>query len=192
MAKVSIVVPFHWMKNWQFFLVRCLESIQEQSFMDYEVILTKTGTMPINTNRAMSCAEAELIKVLYMDDYFAHPNALRDIVDNFTPDTEWMITGVDTNPEPKWTDDIETGNNKLGSPSALTIRRANIQDSFDERMSWLLDCDYYKRLHESFGEPKILSGVNVNIGTGDHQMTHILTDEEKMAEHELIKQKYNA
>ena len=61
---------------------------------------------------------------------------------------------------------------------------------FDERMSWLLDCDLYKRLYNSSGKPKILDGVNINIGVGDHQMTHVLTDEEKLAEHNLMQEKY--
>lgn len=188
--KVSIVVPFHWMQNWQFFLTRCLESIEKQSFKNYEVILTKAGSMPVNTNRAMNSAKGEWIKVLYMDDYFAHENSLQDIVNTFNPLTLWIITGADTNPTPYMTLDIKRGNNKLGSPSALTIRSDLILEGFDERMSWLLDCDYYWRLYESFGPPKILVGTNVIIGQGPHQMTHILTDEEKRKEHDLIKQKY--
>ena len=122
-----------------------------------------------------------------MDDYFAHKNALKEIVDNFKG--EWMITGCDTNPHPYWTDDIEKGNNHLGSPSVLTMKNG-LNMYFDERMSWLLDCDFYKRMYEKFGPPKILDTINVKIGVGDHQMTHILTNEEKLSEHKLIKQKY--
>lgn len=183
--RVSIVVPFHWMKNWQFFLTRCLESIEQQTFTDYEVILAKVGKMAETSNRVIKDAEGDLIKVLYMDDAFAHPNALKDIVDNFEFMDEWMITGCDTNPSPYWTDDIKQGNNKLGSPSCLTMRR-NSSMFFDERLSWLLDCELYKRLYDMFGEPKILEGVNVKMGIGDHQMTNILTDEEKLSEFNLI------
>lgn len=188
MPKVSIVIPIHDMKNGAFFLWRAINSILEQTFKDYEIIITKEGKMAENTNAGIRKAKGELIKILYLDDWFAHPDSLKDIVDNFKGD--WMITGVNTNPFPMWTNDIAMGNNKLGSPSALTIRKENVLTGFDERMSWLLDCDYYARLHRVFGEPQILNGINVNIGVGDHQMTNILTNEEKLAEHKLIKEKY--
>lgn len=189
--KVSIVIPFHWMKNWQFFLTRCLQSIEEQTFKDYEVILSKVGSMPVTSNRVIQEAKGELIKVLYMDDMFSSEYALEDIVTHFDDSDEWMITGCDTNLHPYWTDDIVTGNNHLGSPSCLTFRN-HFEDNllFDERMSWLLDCDLYYRMYEKYGLPKILETKNILMGVGDHQMTNILTDEEKLSEFNLIKEKY--
>jgi len=189
MPKLSIVIPIHDMKNGAFFLWRAVNSVMEQSFKDYEIIIVKEGKMAENTNAGIKKAKGQLIKILYLDDYLAHPNALQEIVDNFEFMDEWMITGADTNPNPYWTDDIETGNNRLGSPSALTIRNG-IGELFDERMSWLLDCDLYRRLYDKYGPPKILDTIGVCIGTGDHQMTNILTDEEKLLEYKLIAKKY--
>ena len=177
------------MKNKDFFLERALESIRSQTFQDYEIVITEKGKMAENTNASIKEAIGDLVKILYMDDFLAHPKALQDIVDNFEFMDDWLITGADTNPHPYWTDDIVKGNNKLGSPSALTMRRSSAL-LFDERMSWLLDCDLYKRLYDEYGPPKILDSVGVNLGIGDHQMTNILTDEEKLAEHKLIKEKY--
>lgn len=190
--KISICIPFHWMKNWQFFLARCLESIEKQTFKDYEVILAKVSSMPVTSNRVIGQAKGELVKILYMDDWFAHPDALKDIVEFMDNEVgHWLITGVDTNPTPMWTDDIQTGNNKLGSPSALTFRNLfNKNLLFDEKLSWLLDCDLYKRLQKEFGTPRIMSGVNVNIGVGDHQMTNIMSNDYKLSEHEYVRNKY--
>lgn len=185
--KISICIPTHNMANKDFFLERALNSIRSQTFQDFEIVITEKGKMAENTNVAIKEATGELVKILYLDDWLAHPKALQDIVDNF--EGEWLITGADTNPHPYWTDDIETGNNKLGSPSALTMRRSSAM-VFDERMSWLLDCDLYRRLYDEYGEPKILDSVGVKIGIHDGQMTNILTDEEKLAEHKLIKKKY--
>ena len=110
---------------------------------------------------------------------------------HFEDRDEWMITGCNTNLHPQWTNDIETGNNKLGSPSVFTFRNHFGNNLlFDETMSWLLDCDLYKRMYEKYGEPKILDVKNIIIGQGDHQMTYILTNEEKLAEHNYIQQKY--
>lgn len=188
--RISIAIPFYaGMKNAQFFMDRCLASIRSQTFQDFDIVITDTGKMAENTNNAMRQCTGELIKVLYMDDYFAHKNALKDIVDNFKDEDDWMITGCDNNPHPRWTDDIETGNNKLGSPSCLTFRNSK-KLYFDEKLSWVLDCDLYKRWYEQSGKPKILSGVNINIGIGDHQHTNILSNKEKLLEHEYLKQKY--
>src|SRR3990167_8201229 len=110
LPKVSIVLPIHNMKNGAFFLWRCINSIMEQTFKNYEIVITKEGSMPVNTNAGIKKARGELIKILYLDDWFAHPNALKDIVDNFDYDRHWLITGVDTNPSPYWTPDIHTGN----------------------------------------------------------------------------------
>ena len=122
-----------------------------------------------------------------MDDYFPDKDALKRIVDAF--EGIWQITGVDTNPHPYWTDNIETGNNKLGSPSALTMRR---EESllFDERLNWVLDCDYYKRMRAKYGLPQILDEVNVNLGIHEGQTTNVLSDEIKQQEVDYLHEKY--
>ncbi len=186
---ISIAIPTHNMKNKDFFLKRLLDSVREQTYQDYEIVITEDGKMAENTNSAIKKSRGDLIKVMYMDDYFAHKNALKNIVDNFGEKDMWMITGCDTNPHPYWTDDIETGNNKLGSPSCLTLRNF-FPLLFDEKLSWLLDCDLYKRLYDKRGKPKILDEVNVIMGVGDHQMTQILTNEEKLSEFNYMKNKY--
>lgn len=198
MPKISLIIPIHDMKDGAFFLWRAINSIMEQTFKDYEIILTKEGKMAENTNAGIKKAKGELIKILYMDDWLANPRALELMAYAFDVNKdlnkgEWLICATDTNPKPEWTNDIETGNNKLGSPSALMFRN-HFEDNllFDERMSWLLDCDLYKRMYEKYPFPQLffLDEIMVNIGVHDGQMTNILTDEEKLLEHKIIKQKY--
>jgi len=173
--KVSIVVPIHNMKNGEFFLWRLVNSLTAQTFKDWELIITKDGKMAENTNAGIKRARGELIKILYLDDYFTDRFSLETMVGWFSiSPSVWLICGTHNNPTPTWTDDIETGNNKLGSPSALMFcNRFDDNILFDERMSWLLDCDYYKRMNESYGRPAILEGNFITLGEGDHQMTHI-------------------
>ena len=188
--KVSIVVPiYRKMPNAEFFIERCLSSIREQSFQDYEIVMTEDGKMAENTNSGIKKATGELIKILYQDDMFAHKHALKDIVENFKG--HWMITGVDNNPHPHWTKDIETGNNKLGSPSALTIKNEDPL-LFDENLGWLLDVDLYKRMYDKYGAPTILDDVNVIMGIGDHQASNIMGDEVKLKEANYLKQKHES
>lgn len=191
--RVSIAIPYYaGMKNSQFFLDRCLASIRAQTFQDYEIVITDKGGMAENTNNAIKQCTGELIKILFMDDMFAHDNALKDIVQNFKENDNWIITGCSNNLLPRWTVDVEKGNNKLGSPSCLTFRN-KFKDNFlfDEKMSFFLDCDYYKRLYEKYGEPKILRGNNVIIGIGEHQHSNVMTNEEKLAEYKYIREKYD-
>ncbi len=192
---ISIAIPIHDMENGDYFLSRLLNSLQQQTFRDFEIVITKQGKMAENTNEAIRRSKGDLIKILYMDDYLAHPNALQEIVDAFKGD--WLVTGCQhddgssiSRPHyPTYNDRIHEGYNTIGSPSVLTIRNG-LDMFFDEKMSWLLDGDFYKRMYEKHGYPTILNDLNVNIGVGEHQMTNILTDEEKEQENNYIKNKY--
>lgn len=212
--KLTVAIPTHEMEGREFFLRRSLDALWNQTSQDFEIVVTDNSEdgliesicahyggikyfrnpnkgMAKNTNEAIRRSEGEFIKILYLDDHLSNDYALQDIILRLKDDTEWLITGCNTNPHPKWTDDIITGNNKLGSPSALTFRNHFHENLlFDERMSWLLDCDLYRRLYDKFGEPQIADVENVIIGQGDHQMTKILTNEEKLSEHNYLKQKY--
>ena len=193
--KVSIAIPYYPMKDALFFLQRCLDSIQEQTFTDYEVVITQEGTMAENTNAAIRKCRGEIIKILYMDDYFAHDDALQEIVDNFKGG--WLVTGCQHSGkdgyrynyhEPRFTNQIHVVNT-IGSPSVLTVENKDPL-FFDENMTWMLDCDYYKRLHERYGEPTIMNDINVVIGVGDQQKTASLTEEEKDRELDYMLEKY--
>lgn len=200
--KISIAIPIHNMPNKDFFLSRALNSIHTQTFKDYEVVITEEGSMPVNTNAAMNKSKGELVKILYMDDYLAHPNSLQEIVDNFGDNDHWLATGclhqqtdgdLHEDPHsphyPEYTQDISTGNNRIGSPSVITLRREGML-LFDENLSWLLDADLYKRYYAKYGLPKILNDLNVVIGIGSHQTTHVLSAKQKGFEHEYLNKKY--
>ncbi len=187
--EVSIVIPIHDMQGGAEFLWRSVNALTEQTHQDFEIIITKAGKMAENTNAGIKKARGKYIKVLYLDDYLSDPESLERMVVAMNAGANWVMCGTDDNPTPKWTEDIETGNNKLGSPSALMIRNKKPL-MFDVRMSWLLDCDYYKRMFKELGPPTILKGSWVKIGKGPHQMTHILTDEEKLLEHNYLIKKH--
>lgn len=220
---ISIVIPTYNMKDADFFLRRCLDSIRIQIFRDYEVIITdnspddtlekicneydigihyarnteKTG-MARNTNQSIRFANGDIIKILYMDDYLANRNVLQNIYRAFSNrKVYWLASGClhDTgngqlfNPHfAKWNDNIYQGLNTIGSPSVIAFRNRNPL-FFNEKMTWVLDCDYYYRLYKKYGEPRILNKYDIVIGVGEHQMTNLLTNEQKVSEQqELINQ----
>lgn len=192
---ISICVPYHDIPETEFFLGRLKDSLHQQTYQDWELVLTKDGLMAENTNSAVKQANGEIIKILYMDDYLFNPNALQNIADNFKGG--WMASGcIHENGKeqfnvhlPEWTDDILTGNNRIGSPSVVAFENDNVP-LMDENLSWLIDCDWYHRLKLRFGHPMLLPSTDVAIGVGEHQTTAKMTDEEKLQEHHYLQQKY--
>lgn len=219
MPKVSIVVPIYEMENAQAFLERNLLSIYIQSFDDYEIVISddsendnlktwlKKFDLPIryfknpgshgmanNSNYGINQSQGELIKILYQDDYFYDSRSLENIIKHFTPTYNWLATGCThtldgvnffNNHRPYYSE----SENTIGSPSVITFRR-EVLERFDPNFYWVLDLDLYKRLFRLYGKPKIYDAVNVVIGVGMHQETQKLSDERKILEHKLIKQKY--
>ncbi len=128
-----------------------------------------------------------------MDDWLS-PDALQKINDTFK--NGWLISGCSDNPHPYWTDDIWTGNNKLGSPSCLTIENDVFKFIeqppiyFDENLQWMVDIDYYMKLYKRYGQPTILDEIDVGIGIHPDQMTYKIPDEIKIKEINLMKEKY--
>lgn len=193
--KISLAIPVHNMKNKDFFLKRLLKSVHAQSFQDFEIVITENGSMAKNTNEAIKQSKGDLIKILYMDDYLSSKHSLQRIVEAFKG--QWLATGCNhddgkTIGSPHYAfynEQIHKGNNTIGSPSVVTIKNG-LGVYFDEHMTWLLDCDFYKRMYEKFGEPTILDDINVTIGIGEHQVTNILSGNQKRAEHSYLQRKY--
>lgn len=187
--KISVCVPVYNMPNGDVFLKRCLNSLEEQTFKDFEVVVTQDGKWAENHNSGIKKAKGEYIKFLHMDDYLADKNSLAVLAEfNLSG---WLITGCSNNPNPYWTNDIWQGNNKLGGPSCLMIKNDNPL-LFDESLTWMVDCDYYMRLYERYGSPFILSGVHVNIGIHDNQATNLIPDKIKIKEQEMLYEKYSS
>lgn len=185
---VSLAIPIHNMERSAFFLARLFDSLQWQTFKDYEIVISQeSGTMAYNSNCAIQRCRGEIVKVLYMDDYFTEQDSLKKMVDAFKGG--WLVTGclhddgntLGRHHIPSYNHAIHTGNNTIGSPSVLMFENKDPL-LFDGTMNWLLDCDLYKRLYERYGEPTILEEPLVILGVGTHQTTYKLTDEEKQQE----------
>lgn len=146
----------------------------------------RIGSSSANINNAIKHAKGTLIKILFQDDFLASEYSLKQIADNFDLKTDtWLVTackhtnnGVDFYKDyyPKYNDKIHLGKNTISSPSVLTIKN----DSpllFDEKLIWLMDCDYYKRYYIAYGEPKIINEIGIVNRVGEHQITNTLATE---------------
>lgn len=204
MAKITVVIPIHEkMQNGDYFLWRSVQALMNQTFKDYELVIVQAGSMPVNSNAGLEKATGELIKILYLDDYLAHDNALKEIIDNFKDDDMWMATGClhqrtserdfyedPHSPHlPKYSKDLYTGNNTIGSPSVVTLRNEG-HLLFDDNLSFLLDCDLYKRYYDTYGAPKLLNDLNVVIGIHDNQTSNTMPEWKKKEEFNYVMQKH--
>src|SRR6185436_4086304 len=217
--KFSICIPIYNMDHAQEFLDRNLKSIYIQSFDDLEIVISDDSDndyfqkwlapidMPIkyvrnkgpkgmanNTNNAINQAQGELIKILFQDDYFYDNRSLENINKSFTSGCKWLATacthtmdGVNffNNHQPYYSE----SENTIGSPSVITFKK-EITQRFDPNFKWVLDLSFYKDLYRKYGKPKILDKITVVIGIGVHQQTSLLSDQEKVVEHKLLKLKY--
>ena len=161
----------------------------------------KFGNSSANINNAIKNAHGKLIKILFQDDFLFSENSLKQIADNFDFNKDkWLITGCIHSEDgttlfkpffPKYNRFIHLGNNTISSPSVLTIKN----DSpilFDEKLIWLMDCDYYKKCFIKFGDPKIITEINIVNRIGSHQVSNTLvkmTTRIKELFYEIIKYK---
>jgi hypothetical protein len=90
---------------------------------------------------------------------------------------------------PKWNDMIWTGNNTMGCPSGMTIVNNNLI-FFNESLNWLMDVDYYKRMFDRHGQPKILDQVTVVNRTSPHRLTESISQSIKDKEVNMLVAKY--
>jgi len=148
----------------------------------------------------MRFCTGQWIKILFQDDFLFNANSL-SLQSKFAYNNigcKWfMTTFYHSNTghdfyrlfHPKWNDMIWTGNNTMGCPSGMTIVNNNLI-FFNESLNWLMDVDYYKRMFEKYGQPKILDRVTVVNRTSPHRLTESISQSIKDTELNMLVAKY--
>lgn len=158
------------------------------------------GNSSTNINNAIKKADGKLIKILFQDDFLYDEKSLEKTVENFDLVNDgWLVSACEHTKDgktfirafcPKYNYNIHLGKNTISSPSVLTIKNKTPL-LFDEKLSWLMDCDYYKRCYKEFGKPKILNAITVVNRIGEHQTTNtIATEDLRFKEYKYILNKY--
>jgi glycosyltransferase involved in cell wall biosynthesis len=158
----------------------------------------KTKGVASNVNNAINNADGEIIQIMCQDDYFYNKDSLQKIVDNFDRNMGWMVSmymhtkdrlGLFKQQIPKWNNQIYLINT-IGTHSSLSfLNDSNL--SFDENLSWFVDCEFYYRLYKKYGLPKILDKLIFVQYLWDGQATNtIITQNVIEQEQKYIKEKY--
>lgn len=161
---------------------------------------TDRGSSSANLNNAIRNTKYDIIKFLMQDEFLYDALLLEEIAKFFSdPEVKWVANSCINGPDvdthlytviPRYNPDIIKGNNTIGSPSCVSIRRTEDLELFNHDLIWLMDCDYYKRLYDKWGEPKILPENHVFITHHPDQLTNLIPSEKKEYEHKLLLEKY--
>ena len=157
----------------------------------------KRGSSSANINVAMKNCTGGIIKIIFQDDFLFSEKSIEDTVIGMGGGSWLVSTCEHTNDGltfyrkhvPFYNDKIHLGINTISSPSVLTIRNENIQ-YFDENLIWLMDVDYYKKLHIKYGNPLILNTITVVNRMWENQVSNLLSDEIKNKEVNIMINKY--
>lgn len=157
------------------------------------------GSSSANFNNAIKYCSGDIIKVLMQDDCFLNPQCLAEIAKVYDdPFVNWSVCGSISGESaekiasyliPYWTPDILLGNNRIGSPSVLSFRNEKPL-LFNEKLLWMMDCDYYYRLFKRYGLPNIVNKYCIFVSHHPDQLTNILSEARKMAEVAYTKEMY--
>lgn len=193
--KISIIVPTAEVEGKKF-LPRCLKSIEEQDYKNYEVIVTEEGKVGYNLNSGIKKATGDIIKILCHDDYLNGPKSLEEIA--YSWQGGWLVSGCIHNTgddklvvehSPGWNPHIHRGFNTLGGLSIISFENKD-PILFNEELEWAIDLDFYKRAFARYGLPTFLMTPNVVIGYGNHQSTNFIPQTQKDMEINLMLQTY--
>lgn len=215
-AAVSVIVPVHSVEGCDLLLERNLSSIHAQGYWDWDIVVSDDSGdrnlkelaerygaryfvnpgqngMAHNTNHAMSKAQGEMVKILFMDDMLADQESLGDMASHLPRGSMWgacacmhTTDGINAfNPHRPFYSHSE---NTIGSPS-VTIFRKGFGELFDPSYRWVLDLDLYRRLYQRFGLPRLNYRVDVVIGLGKHQETERIPSREKVREEMELRDK---
>jgi glycosyltransferase involved in cell wall biosynthesis len=219
--KLSICVPVYEMKGkGAYFLYRLLETIHNQSYNNYEVVVSdhsigeelknvcsrfnrivylkneeKRGSSSANINNAIKNSNGDIIKPIFQDDFFSSRETFSTLTASINESDKWGATGFNHiygNDTFRYAIPYYNNNiiNGVNTIGAPSTVFFREKFYFDENLIWFMDCEFYHRLYLKFGNPKIINDCCVTIDTGDHSISSSITEEIIEKEKKYIKNLY--
>ena len=138
------------------------------------------GNGPANTNNALKHCSGDLVKIMFQDDLFTDDDALEKIRNRFNEsECAWVVTGFSHTSDgknfyrpmvPRWSEHLLEGQNFMGGPSIVTLRRECLE-YFDPECKMLMDTEFYHRMRYFHGMPDIIDDICVCSREGDYRVS---------------------
>lgn len=157
------------------------------------------GNSSANLNNAIDHATGDLIKIIFQDDFLAGPDSLARMA-TAIGDHPWLVhaywhTDLSSIPrnDPTTPHIPDPPQNLLwrpaiGAPTAVMFRQN--PERFDENLIWVMDCEFYFRLHQKFGPPVIIPEPLAVQTLWPGQLTYKIPYEVKLSEAAYIRTKH--
>ena len=134
-----------------------------------------------NTNFAANQANAELIHILYQDDFIINKNLYKDVSKIFYKEIDiWLMAQGRVEQRDlvsKFDAATKFGFNELGGPSALFVARKNFIP-FNPEYRMIFDVINYHEYFLKMGEPYIFRGTNIQFGIHEYQLSNKVKSKE--------------
>jgi hypothetical protein len=141
-----------------------------------------------NINNGIDNVEGK-IKILFQDDQLGSVEEYEEVHTwGFCNSAHGIHRAIH---RPVWNHDIKMlalGCNTYGSPSAMVFEKCELR--FDERLRWLLDCEFYARMQQFYGLPILLKNY-VFITEWEGQATNtVATGAVRLRDTEIVNKIY--
>jgi len=141
---------------------------------------------PKNWLASISHAKGDWIKIMHDDDYFTSPSSLQEFVDQIDSTVDCIFSGYHAVYENGGVKNMTISsyrfkqfvhqplslfsNNIIGPPSVMMFRKS-VTETFDERLKWIVDWEYYIRLASKY-KLKYITKPLIEVSYNDSQITN--------------------
>lgn len=184
-----------------------IEKFCNDNIFDLDIVykrdLKNRGNVAANTNLAMEMSSGEIVKLMYMDDFFFDNRSLEKIYNCLkNSDKIWLACGTnhtrdngktfDTNIIPRWNDNMlkSRGNNTMSGVSVIAYKNDNMNVKWDSKTCMLLDIDFYYSMRKKYGECLYFSSICVTQRVNEDALSSVISDKRVQEEFEYCRKKH--
>lgn len=189
----EIVISDHSINDDIYEFITTLENVK------YVRNLSNRGNGVHNLNQTLIRASGEIIKIMFQDDFMFDRRCLEKFNEIFeNQDNKWAVCGSNHTKDgvnferfmiPFWNDKLLDGVNTISSPSVLAFKNEKIE-LFDEKLTMLMDVEYYYRMYKCYGLPVTINDCLVTNRCHENQISSrysgILEDEIKYCKEKYV------
>jgi glycosyltransferase involved in cell wall biosynthesis len=199
LKEVEVIIPDHSVNT-------DIEEFCCDNIFDLNIIYFRNeenrGDVASNKNLGMDLAKGEVVKMMYMDDYFYTNDALEKTYNTLmNSDKMWLVCGTnhtrdngktfDTFIMPRWNDNMlrARGNNTMSGVSVISYKNP-MDVRWDSKTIMLLDVDFYYSLRSKYGDCIYLNECMITQRVNKDALSSTISDEDVQKEFVYCREKH--